>query len=183
MLSALLRMALVPLFVTASTLPALSGEKLFPIAQSGDWITMEHRINTAARPDVCIAVNADDGVIFRIDDNRIEIRILDVSWALPPNTNGSVGISVGDWKGVFDIFDNTPEMVIAEIKADDIVPMFAAMDNSSSMIIAVGEVPAFPVSLAGSTKATNAFRTCAGRQDHSMTPGSDPFRYPRAHPG
>jgi hypothetical protein len=182
MLSALLRMALVPLFVTASTLPVLSGEKLFSIAQRGDWITMEHRVNMAARPDVCIAVNTDEGVIFRIDDNRIEIRILDVGWSLPPNTNGSVGISVGDWKGAFDIFDNTAEMVIAEIKPNDIVPMFAAMDTSSSMIVAVGEAPAFPVSLMGSTKATNAFRTCAGRQDQSMAPGSDPFRYPRAHP-
>jgi hypothetical protein len=134
---------------------------------------MEHRASMVARPDVCVTANVERGIFFRADAESIEIRVADKRWSLPAGINGSVGLSVGDWKGSFDILSNTADMIIAEIDQADIVLMFAAMDKNSSMSVAVGKAKPFSVSLVSSTKAT---RTCVGFKSNSPTPGSNPFQ-------
>jgi hypothetical protein len=103
------------------------------------------------------------------------VRVTNDSWTLPANVEGNIAISVGDWKAIFDIDDNTDTMVNAEVPAEVVVPMFAAMDKAGSMSITVGKAKPFPVSLSGSTRATNALRTCAGITGNARTPGSNPF--------
>ena len=49
------------------------------------------------------------------------------------------------------------------------------MDAASAMIVTVGKAKPVTVSLIGSTKATNAFRTCAGINGNPKAPGSNPF--------
>ncbi len=52
--------------------------------------------------------------------------------------------------------------------------MFQAMDKAATMTLTVGKVKRV-VSLSGSTKSTNAFRTCAGFKGAPATSGSNPF--------
>ncbi len=49
------------------------------------------------------------------------------------------------------------------------------MDNSAIMTVTVGKAKPLAVSLVGSTRVTNAFRTCAGINSNAKTPGGNPF--------
>jgi hypothetical protein len=155
---------------------AVADEMMVPIAQGGAWLTTAHRMSMTAKPDMCLTANFQSGIAFRSDENGIQVRIIDQKWSLPTGVDGAVTISIGSWKGVFEIDDNTDTMVNAEIENDDVIAMFAAMDTNASMSVGVGKAKPFTVSLVGSTKATNAFRTCAGLSSNSQTPGSNPFK-------
>jgi len=103
------------------------------------------------------------------------LRLIDSRWSLPPDVTGTVSITIGDWKKSFEIDGNTSDSVNAEVAKDVIPDLFARMDKASTMFVTVGKAKPFQVSLAGSTKATNAFLTCAGIKGHSQVPGSNPF--------
>jgi hypothetical protein len=85
-------------------------------------------------------------------------------------------MTVGNWTQVFPIDDNTNNMVNAEVPQDSIGRMFAATDKSVSMSVVIGHAKPMLVSLSGSTRATNAFRTYAGIEGNVASPGSDPFQ-------
>jgi hypothetical protein len=171
-----LGLALIPLVIVGTALPASADEQMVPLAQSGQWITYAHQASITQRADVCVTANAVRGVGFRADADGIQIRVSNEQWSLPAGVQGSVAISVGsDWTGTFDIDDNTNVMVNAEIDRTAVAAMFAAMDKNSSMAVTVGKAKPLIVSLVGSTRATNAFRTCAGLEGNSPSPGSNPF--------
>jgi len=106
--------------------------------------------------------NSAQGVAFRADENTVQLRVMDSRWSLPSNVEGSVSITIGVWSQFFEIDDNTSDSVNAEVAADVLTDLFAQMDKATSMSVTVGKAKPFQVSLAGSTKATNAFLTCAG---------------------
>ncbi|HEY4041387.1 MAG TPA: hypothetical protein VGM32_06020 [Rhodopila sp.] len=128
-----------------------------------------------ARPDVCLAINSH-GIAFRSNEDGVQLRVIDHRWSLPSGVTGSVTVGVGGWSQSFDIDDNTSEMVNAETPQDDLAEMFSRMDKATSMTIAVGKAKPLQVSLVGSTKATTAFRTCAGVTSNSASPESNPFK-------
>ncbi|CAH2606457.1 protein of unknown function (plasmid) [Rhodovastum atsumiense] len=68
-------------------------------------------------------------------------------------------------------------MVVADVDEDDMIKLFSAMDAASAMVVTAGKAQPVSVSLAGSTKATNAFRTCAriGGKPKSADPEGNPF--------
>jgi hypothetical protein len=176
MRSVALATALAAFSVEVFALPAFADEMVVPLAQSGEWMTSAHKASITARPDMCLTFSLNSGVAFRADANGDQIRVVDPKWSLPADVEGNVTISVGSWKGTFKIDDNTDTMVNAEIEKDDIIAMFVAMDTNASMSVTVGKAKPFVVSLVGSTKSTNAFRTCAGLKSNSPTPGSNPFQ-------
>ena len=88
---------------------------------------------------------------------------------------GDIKISVGSVNLTFPIDDNTDTMVNAPVPAALLVGLFGAMDNASNMQVSVGEAALISISLVGSTKVTNAFRTCAGLPGAATSPGSNPF--------
>jgi hypothetical protein len=114
---------------------ACADEQMVPLAVSGDWMTMAHRESMIARPDVCVVLNGPSGFALRADSDGVQVRVSNEHWSLPANVEGSIAIGVGDWKAEFDIDDNTDNMVNAEVPADIIAPMFAAMDKADSMSI------------------------------------------------
>ena len=61
------------------------------------------------------------------------------------------------------------------VDGDTALAMFAAMDKAEGMSVTIGKARLFQVSLNGSTRAINAFRTCAGINSNAKTPGSNPF--------
>ncbi len=146
------------------------------LAQSGNWVAMAHRVSVTAAPDVCIVFPLEANVAFRADDDGVDFRVTDKSWSLPANTTGSIIVSAGDWKTELAIAENTATTIDAPLSASGALAFFAAMDKSASMTVTVGKAKPFAVSLTGSTRATNAFRTCAGIHSNSETPGGNPFK-------
>ena len=155
---------------------AAADERMIPIASSGDWSAIAHQASITARPDTCIVLNGPKGVAFRWDENGTQLRIIDPKWSLPSNVEGEVILSINDWNHAFTIDDNSDKTVNAEIDADVVDDMFAAMDRASTMTVTVGKSKPFTVSLSGSTKVTNAFRTCAGMKGNSGSSGENPFK-------
>jgi len=154
---------------------AVADEGMVPLAQSGDWIAFAHHESMTAPFDVCIAANVEGRLAFRSDFHGVQIRVTDQTWSLPANVQGSITITVGTFKHQFDINDNTNTMVNAEVPEDVLYPMFDQMEHSGVMFVTVGKSKPAPVSLTGSTKVTNAFRTCAGIKSNAPSPGSNPF--------
>lgn len=155
---------------------SLADEGMVPLAESGDWIAMAHHPSEIAPPDVCIAFDVSAGVALRADDNDIELRVTNTKWSLPAEVQGQVTVAVGDWKGSFDITDNTSNMVDAPIETPTLLAMLSAMDKAATMAITVGKAAPFQVSLIGSTSATNAFRTCANIPGSNPGGGENPFQ-------
>jgi hypothetical protein len=151
---------------------ARADEQLTPLAISGSWAALAHQSSVIAPPDVCVVFDATSGVALHADVGGIQLRIANRDWSLPTGVIGTIVISVGGWSHSFEIDANTN----AEVPQDVIGPMFDAMDKSISMSVVVGKAKPIPVSLSGSTRATNAFRTCAGIKGNVASPGSNPFQ-------
>jgi hypothetical protein len=149
---------------------------LTPLAISGSWAALAHQSSIVAPPDVCVVFDVTSGVALHADIGGIQLRVANSDWSLPAGVAGTIVISVGNWSHSFLIDDNTDNMVNAEVPQDIIGPMFDAMDKSSGMSVVVGQAKPMLVSLSGSTRATNAFRTCAGIKGNVASPGSNPFQ-------
>ena len=154
---------------------ARADDQMRPIAVSGGWIAMIHQASLVSPPDVCLAVNPEAKVGFRSDAETLEIRAWNSDWSLPANLTGTVEVHVQEWAGTFDIDGNNNETIYAGMSPLIAEEMFAAMDKSASMTVKVGK-SVRTVSLTGSTKVTNAFRTCAGMKGAPGTAGSNPFQ-------
>jgi hypothetical protein len=155
---------------------ARADEQLTPLAISGSWAALAHQSSIIAPPDVCVVFDVTSGVALHADAGGVQLRIVNKDWSLPAGVHGNIIVSIGVWKEVLAIDDNADDMVNAEVPQDVLEAMFAAMDKSTSMSVAVGNAKPLLVSLSGSTRATNAFRTCAGIKGNVATPGSNPFQ-------
>jgi hypothetical protein len=153
---------------------ATAGEMTVPLAMSGDWSAAAHKPDMISPPDICVASNRK-GLGFRADSKTFQVRMTNESWSLPVNVQGEILISIGTWSRSLSIAANTDTGVAAIMDPDDLAPMFAAMDRASTMSVKVGKAPPVVMSLSGSTKVTNAFRTCAGIKSNAKTPGGNPF--------
>jgi hypothetical protein len=156
--------------------PAHSDELTTPIAQSGDWVAMEHRMSMTSASDMCLAANVVSHIAFRSENESVQLRVINDDWTLPTKVVGQIVITIGAYKRVLDIDDNSSTMVNAELSEQDYTTLFAAMDNSSTMNIAVGKAAPFTVSLVGSSKITNAFKTCSGIRSTGPKGGNNPFQ-------
>ncbi|KAA5609686.1 hypothetical protein [Rhodovastum atsumiense] len=156
---------------------ARADENLVPLAMSGEWIALAHKTSIVAPPDVCMAMHIKGSIAFRAGYSGTEVRVINSKWSLPSSVNGSINLSVGTFKKSFDITSNTDDMVVADVDEDDMIKLFSAMDAASAMVVTAGKAQPVSVSLAGSTKATNAFRTCAriGGKPKSADPEGNPF--------
>ena len=155
---------------------AMADEQMTPLAVSGNWVALAHQPSMIGPADVCLVAEATGGVALRASGGGIQLRIVNEKWSLPANVKGDIAMSVGNWKTTFEIDDNTNDMINAEVPPEIVDPMFAAMDKAASMSLAVGNAKPLLVSLSGSTRATNAFRTCAGLKGNVTSPGSNPFQ-------
>jgi hypothetical protein len=167
---------IVGITVLAGSCPANADEHLVPLAQSGEWVAMAHKVSMTAAPDVCVAYNARSGVALRGDGDTVQLRVIDKKWSLPNSVQGVVLVAIGNWNVTLPIADNTDDSVSAEVSAEDIVTLLTNMDKASTMAVTVGKAKPISVSLAGSSKAANAFRTCAGIEGGGEKGGDNPFK-------
>src|ERR1700735_5364558 len=143
-------------------IPALADEQLIPLAQSGSWAAVEHRPSMADPPDVCLASVINGAMALRSDGSTVELRSGNDSWSLPDGVQGSISFTVNGNTYSFDIVSNTDTMVSADVDADKVQPILDDMAKASSLTLTIGKAKPISVSLSGSSKALNAFRTCAG---------------------
>lgn len=158
---------------------ARADEELRIIAQSGSWIARAHTKSMLEAPDMCAAYNSTPGgesLIFMSDKDGLEVRYSNSKWSLPSGVSGSIMLTIDSFTASYGILRNNSEIVSARVPPGDVLPIFKAMDDASAMYVVVGNSGPRVVSLSGSTKATNAFRTCAGIQSNAASPGSNPFK-------
>lgn len=152
-------------------------ERTDVLASSGAWAALAIRSSLTAPPSVCVAANVLSGVIVRIDEMTIELRISDNSWSLPSSVEGMIKVSVAGASHSFEVSANTVTTVAARLSRDQVLSLLDAMDKAPSMAVTVGNAKPFTASLVGSTISTNALRTCAGLKGSQATPPSaNPFR-------
>ena len=163
------------LLVSTNPRPSGADERMRMLATGGEWVAMAHSDSMIAHADMCAVANMASGIIFRAEADGLEFRATNPNWSLPTDVEGTIILVVGEWKASLEISSNTDSMVAAGVATDNVVPMFTAMDKASSMSVTIGKAKPFQVSLKGSTRATNAFRTCAGINGNAKTPGSNPF--------
>jgi hypothetical protein len=168
--------AIAALIVCSCPLMAIADEQMVPLAQSGEWVAMAHKVSITARPDVCVAFNLRAGIALRGDGDTVEFRVIDKNWSLPASVTGDVLIAVGGWNLTLAINDNTEDSISSEMKPADIVALLTNMDKAATMAVTVGKAKPISVSLTGSSKVANAFRTCAGIEDGSTKGGENPFK-------
>ena len=122
--------------------------------------------------------NPDTGrdLLFRMDSDHVEIRLSDSHWSLPSGVSGDIAVNIGPIAKAFHIAANPRIMVAAPIPSSEVTMIFDAMDKASSMLVKVGNEAPYAVSLAGSTRVTNAFRTCAGISGNAPGGGANPFK-------
>jgi hypothetical protein len=164
--------------IAALTLPAAADEQMRLLATSGRWIAAAHSPSMTAAPDVCVMVTTlptEERFLIRADVDSTEVRLIDEDWSLPAGLTGSLKIDVGAYHQEFNIGANTDTLVSTGVDHDELLRLFAAMDNAGSMSVTAGSAKPLVISLAGSTKATNAFRTCAGIRSSGSGGGSNPF--------
>lgn len=154
---------------------AHADEQLRTTVTNGDWAAFEHHETMMSPADMCAASNFEGGFMLRHDSDGLEVRIIDKSWTLPTDVSGQVKITVGDFSAAYNIGSNTSEMVVSSVPETDYAGLFAAMDKGASMTVLVGKAKK-SISLNGSTKVTNAFRTCSGLKGPSESPGANPFK-------
>jgi hypothetical protein len=156
--------------------PVFAQEQIVPLAVSGQWMAMARKENVVAPPDVCMVVNSSAGVGFRADRLNVEFRVIDKSWSLPAAVKGSILISLPGYEKEFPIFDNDATMISVLLGRDGAEQLIDVMDKAGTMTVRVGKAAPKSISLAGSTIATNAFRTCARLRGANAGPGTNPFR-------
>ncbi len=162
--------------VGLTTRPVLADEQIVPIAESGDWVAMEHRPSMMDPPDVCLAANTEATVLLRDDGTTLEVRSSNKSWSLPDGVQGNFAIAVNNNSYSFNIDYNTDSMVSATVDADKVSALLDDMAKAASLKLTIGKDAPISVSLDGSTKALNAFRTCAGIGGGGSGGGANPFQ-------
>ncbi|WP_148360583.1 hypothetical protein [Acidisphaera rubrifaciens] len=162
---------------------ALADEDFRILAESGGWAASAHSSSELAPPDVCLVINFGTGIAFRTDMDGTQLRVLDKSWSLPADAEGTMSVDIGALHKSFPTRTATNDMVAATLTADEIVELLQAMDHTTKMVLTVGNTRPRTVSLVGSTKATNAYRTCAGLPGSAAGGGVNPFAPPSTTSG
>ncbi len=159
----------------AST-PTLANETMRSLAMSGDWGAMVDRPTELAPPDVCMAINPRAHFLLRQGDDQFELRVADETWSLPAHATGKLRVQSGAYDKSFDseVLDAT--LVGATIDTDLIPALLDALSGGDYAMVTVGKEAPRKVSLSGTSKVLNAFRTCAGIAGSSAGGGSNPFK-------
>jgi hypothetical protein len=161
----------------AGAATAHAEEMLIPTVDSGNWMAAVHKRDLNSRPDACLVMGSGPTrMLFRADSSELFLRLINPKWSLPTGVTGSISITVGSYSWSGDIHGNTSDMVDIPIAVDDLKALFVAMDKAAALQLTVGKSAASTVSLNGSSKATNAFLTCAGIKGGNASGGDNPFR-------
>ena len=168
--------AVTAVIAVLSVKPSAAEESTRQLAEGGGWLAMAHSTSAMASADLCAAFNMKSGIAFRYDFDSMELRVVDKSWTLPSDVAGSLKLSVGDLVETYLIKGNTDTTVSAELTEAQYLKLFDKMNKAASMSISVGKAKPFAVSLTGSTRVMNAFRTCGSIKSDADGGGGNPFK-------
>lgn len=174
-------------FLSAISFQAHAEENISKIAGSGDWATYQHSATLISAPDLCwtsyTSHKSSNKLLFRADIKSIEIRIGDSKWSLPKDISGSIKIDIDNISHNYKVGANNVNYIIVYLSRNEIEGILKEMDTATSMSITVGGSKPQLIVLAGSAKATNAFRTCAKFRGNVGSEDSNPFVQPEKSNG
>ncbi|GBR31791.1 hypothetical protein AA11826_0843 [Komagataeibacter oboediens DSM 11826] len=151
---------------------ALIGSLLFPAAsfaqdlaiipdvEAGNWIALHHSPDQGVSTDICMAASADQGLLFRGDAHQLEIRTGNPQWSMTAGQRGEMTVTVGNYSHTFEMIAEGASMLTTIAQPDDMKALFDALDSASQATLKYGQKTTRIVSLYGSTKALNQFRSC-----------------------
>lgn len=160
----------------ATAAPARADEQMIPLAMSGTWMAVAHKASLVAPPDICVVTDVATGFVLWTNGEEVQLRFVDQKWSLPSYVVGQITVSIADWTAAFDITNNSGTMVIALLDENQRSALLQNMNKGRSMSIKIGKAAPVRVSLEGSRKVTNAWRTCAGLEGGDGTTESNPFK-------
>ena len=128
--------------------------------QNGSWVAVSYVDGTVT--DVCVASSLGGKLGFRSDKETVEIRSANPEWSLGTNTTGTMTITAGKYSQDFAMNALNGTTLTTVVPASDLIPLLDAFDTASSASITFGKKTKDIVSLSGSTKILNTWRTCTG---------------------
>ena len=129
-------------------------------ATSGNWVAASFNDGTDTK--ICVAGSADKRLLFRADANDLEVRTADDSWSLSAGLTGEMKVKVGNVEKVAQMQTFNATTLAGIMQPSDVSQLMDAMDKAPSALVTFGSKKTISVSLMGSTRVMNAFRTCAG---------------------
>lgn len=133
---------------------------VLPDVESGNWAAIHHSPDQGVHTDICLAMSEDQALVFRGDANDLEIRSSNPQWSMSAGQQGEVNITVGNYSHDFKMTAAGASLLVAIVPPDEMKLLFDAMDNAGQAVIRYGQKTTRAVSLLGSTKALNQFRSC-----------------------
>jgi len=133
---------------------------IIPDVEVGNWIALHHSPDQGVTTDICIAASADQGLLFRGDAHQLEIRTGNPQWSMTAGQRGEMTVSVGNYSHTFLMIAEGASMLATIVQPDDMKALFDAMDSAGQATLKYGQKTTRLVSLNGSTRALNQFRSC-----------------------
>jgi hypothetical protein len=155
---------------------ARADEQMDPLAEDGDWIALAHRTSETANVDLCMAADRSATLMLRSDGTTTELRSSNDTWSLPSGVQGTLKVNVSNDDYTFDISGNTDTVVTSIVDSTKLTNLLDDMEKADILQLTIGNNAPIIVSLSGSTKVINAFRTCAGIGGGAAGAGSNPFQ-------
>ena len=150
-------LAAIACFIAA---PALGDDEPQMTAQSGDWAAISYVDGTVT--DVCAATALGGKLLFRSDRSTVEIRSMNSQWSLGTDTTGVMTIKAGTYSHDFGMNAMNGTTLTSVVPPGDLSPLLDAFDKASTASINFGGKTTEVISLVGSTKVLNEWRTCTG---------------------
>ncbi|MBY4639645.1 hypothetical protein K6L44_06470 [Gluconacetobacter entanii] len=144
-------------------LPAVSFAQDMSIitdVESGNWVALHHSPDQGVRTDICLAASGDEGLLFRADAHQLEIRTGNPQWSMTVGQQGEMTVNIGAYSHTFQMIAEGASMLTTLVQPEDMKALLDAMDNAGQVTLKYGQKTTRVVSLAGSTKALNQFRSC-----------------------
>lgn len=158
--------------------PALANPDTEVSVVSGNWMSVRSTDETGSR----ICIGASLPVLgFRASPQGLEIRVTNDAWSMSADVNGDVLFKVGDVTKTISMSPVSGSTLTGLVQSADLAALLDAMDKAPVMRISVGKAKPIAVSLSGSTRAMNDFRTCSSVRGYGdlggkAVAGGNPFQ-------
>lgn len=136
------------------------GLAVMPDVESGNWSALHHSPDQGVHTDICLAMSSGGALVFRGDANDLEIRSGNAQWSMSAGQQGEMNITIGNYSHDFKMTAAGASMLAVVVTPDEMKPLLDAMDSAGQAVIKYGQKTTRVVSLLGSTKVLNQFRSC-----------------------
>ena len=127
---------------------------------SGAWMSGD--LIDGVEVDVCLAIGSQGKLAFRADKDTLEVRTSNENWSLAADSTGDMTVTAGSFSHTYSMHTMDSTHLTGVVEASDLTPLLDAMNKAPIATLTFNKKNATTVSLSGSTKALNDWRTCVG---------------------